>query len=481
MRILSSLLVMLILSAAAFGVTIYQIQYTTTAGPGNTYPSPYAGEVVSTEGIVSGVGFAGGKYVITEGAGPWKGIFVNDPANSPQLGDRVAITGTVNEVSGFTEIGSVTSYEVLDSGNAIPAATVITPADLQGYPTYAGEAYEGVLVKVLDVKVTLVYSNDIFFVAAVSGSTVTCQINDGFFPAAHNWSGVVVNQVWAEITGIVNYAAPNPPQYRINPRNDNDMIPLADINSISLKLAEVEAKKGETATVNVIVSRLEEDWNFTKYRFRVAFNKRILRFVDVDLGTTLSDTYPEISLSENEDAVTIIYQSDNILESPTNTGVLVKLLFETLSYGESVLELTQGSFNDSVNVSLLMNGRIRIPIQKKLAWLSIWNDNNNKKNIFNPWLNQKITIEYGSLVETGVPAAKAIIRIYDSQGRLVSTPINKIITAADGIEYLSWDGRDRNKNLLPIGLYYCHLEIIDRVSGKSETTVQPIVVAAKLK
>jgi len=482
MRFLISLIVMLMICAAAFSATIYQIQYTTTPGTGSTYPSPLDGQVVSTEGIVTGVGFTGGKYVISEGAGAWKGIFVNDPTHSPQLGDRITITGTVTEINGFTEIGSVTAFEIVDSGNPIPAATIVTPTNLQGYPNYTGEAYEGVLVKATNVKVTLIYSTDIFYVSAVSGSATTCQINDGFFPTAHTWGGIVVNQIWAEITGLVYYSSPNPPQYRINPRDEeNDMVPSADINTISLKLEEVEAKKGETKSVNVTVSRLDENWNLKSYKFKLGFNKRIVRFVDVDFESTLSDNYPAVTLSTNEDSVTVIYQSDNALASTTNNGVLIKLLFETLSYGETVLDLTQSSFNDSINTYTLVDGKIVIPIKKKLAWLSIYNDNYNKKNIFNPWLNQKIMIEYGCLVESGIPAAKAIIRIYDSQGRLVATPINKIINTANGIEYLLWNGRDRNKNLLPIGVYYCHLEIIDRVTGKSETTIQPIVVAAKLK
>lgn len=479
MRRLFILAALLMFSVLAFSTSIYDIQYTTVPGPGSNYPSLLAGQVVSTEGVVSGIGFTGGKYVITEGSGVWKGIFVNDPAHTPVLGDRVAITGTVNEVSGFTEIGSVTSYQVISSDNPIPDVVSITPQNLQ-YNT--GEAYEGVLIRLTNVRVSVPPIGNQFTVTA---NNFSCQISNGFYPQPHTWSGIVLNQLWAEITGIVNYASG---QFRTNPRSDNDMIPTADINTISLTAANVEAPKGETVAVNVTVSRLEEDWNLKAYRFKVGFNKRIVRFADVEIASTLSDTYPDLILSANEDSITVVYSSDNALASPTNSGVLIKLLFETLSYGETILDITQGSFsytqNDivqTVNASVLADGKIKVPIQKKVAWLSIWNNDNNKKNIFNPWLNQKITIEYGSLVETGVPAGKAIIRIYDSQGRLVATPINKIITAPDGIEYLSWDGRDRNKNLLPIGLYYCHLEIIDRVTGKSETAVQPIVVAAKLK
>lgn len=460
--------------------TIYNIQYTTVAGSGNTYPSLLVNQVVSTEGVVTGVGYTGGKYVISEGAGAWKGVFVNDPSHAPQIGDKVSITGTVNEVSGFTEIGTITSYSVISTGNALPTATNLTTNDLQGYPNYLGEAYEGVLVKLSNVKVTLV-SGNVFYVQPVSGSTTACQILNGFFPQPHNWNGVVVSQVWSELSGIVNYSSPTPPQYRLNPRSDADMVPLADINTVSVRIAEVEAKKGETKAVDVTISKTEASWNLNKYMIKFGFNKRIMSFVDVDITSTLSSVEPLITLSANEDSVTISYDSTTPVISPTNNGLLIKLLFKIHSYGESVIDLTHGKLNETINVSILTDGKVRIPIKKKVAWLSVWKDNLNKKNIFNPWLNEKITIEYGCLIQPGIAASKAIIRIYDVQGRLVATPINTTITATDGIEYLLWDGRDRNKNLLPIGVYYCHLEIIDRVTGESEAVVQPIVIASKLK
>lgn len=472
MRIIISLAFILIISISAFCTTIYDIQYTTVPGSGNNYPSLLVGQVVTVKGVVIGKGFTTGKYMISEGTGAWKSIVINDAANSPLLGDSLSITGTVNEVSGCTEIGVVTNYSVLNSGNTLPSPVSVTPGNLL-YNT--GEPYESVLIKLQNVRVSVAPIGSNF---TVTDNVSSCQISDGFYPQPHTWSGIVVNQVWSEINGIVNYASG---QYRTHPRNDADMVPLADINNISLSIGDIEAKKGEIKAVSVLVSKLESDWDINRYTFKVGFNKRILSFVDIDISSTLSNIRPEVDLSAKEDSVYITYDDTESIFSATNNEVLIKLLFRTLSYGESVLDLTTCTFNDTINAPILTDGRIRIPIKKKLAWLSVWNDNYNKKNIFNPWQNQKITIEYGALIQSGVANAKAIIRIYDVQGRLVATPINKIINASDGIEYLLWDGRDKNRNLLPIGVYYCHLEIIDRVTGDSETTVQPIVVAAELK
>jgi flagellar hook assembly protein FlgD len=75
---------------------------------------------------------------------------------------------------------------------------------------------------------------------------------------------------------------------------------------------------------------------------------------------------------------------------------------------------------------------------------------------------------------------KAIIRIYDVQGRLVATPVNKNIGNLIGINRELWDGRDYNRKLCPIGVYYCHYELIERSTGKKETTIQPIVIKSIL-
>ncbi len=471
MRITFLLILMITFTVTVFGVSIYDIQYTTVPGSGN-YPSLLTGQSVSTEGIVTGTGYTGGKYVIAEGSGQWKAIFVNDPANTPAVGDKVAITGTVAEVSGSTEINTITSYNVISTGNTLPAVTPITLGNLL-YNT--GEPYESVLIKISTVRVSVTPIGGQF---SVTDNTYSCSITDNFFPQPHNWSGIVVGQIWNEINGIISYSSG---QFKVNPRYDSDMIPLADINTISMKIDEMEAKKGDTKAVNVRVSKLEESWGIIKYSFKVGFNKRILSFVDADFSSTLTASMPDLVLAANEDTITVTYQGTNPIVSAENNGILVKLLFRTVSYGESALDLTRGIFNDTINVSLLTDGKITIPIKKRISWLSIWNDNYNKKNIFNPWLGQKITIEYGGLIQTGAVSCKAIIRIYDVQGRLVATPINENIATTNGIDYCVWNGRDRNGTLLPIGVYYCHLEIIDRVNGKSETTIQPIVIAAELK
>lgn len=90
--------------------------------------------------------------VIRQGV-PWSGLFIYNQTYHPTVGDLVRVTGTVNEYYGLTEISSVTSCQVLSQGNPLPAPSEINTGSLDNFSS--GEQWEGVLVKVLNVSVTV--------------------------------------------------------------------------------------------------------------------------------------------------------------------------------------------------------------------------------------------------------------------------------------------------------------------------------------
>jgi hypothetical protein len=96
--------------------------------------------------------------------------------------------------------------------------------------------------------------------------------------------------------------------------------------------------------------------------------------------------------------------------------------------------------------------------------------------VFNPWEGETISIGYFSEIGN-----KAIIRIYNAEGKLVFTPKNELLANQNGVNYYHWDGKDRNRQSLPMGLYICHLETIDRDTGKKKTANAPIVLGSPLK
>lgn len=95
---------------------------------------------------------------------------------------------------------------------------------------------------------------------------------------------------------------------------------------------------------------------------------------------------------------------------------------------------------------------------------------------FNPYDGETFPIEFGSR-----NGDKAILRIYNAEGKLVFEPKNIIITAPDGIMSYNWNGKDRENKIVPLGLYICFLEIIETDSGNKKTAKAPIVVGAPLK
>ena len=51
----------------------------------------------------------------------------------------------------------------------------------------------------------------------------------------------------------------------------------------------------------------------------------------------------------------------------------------------------------------------------------------------------------------------------------MQTLMNTIIEHSNGITHYDWNGRDKENNLLPLGLYICFLEVIDVNTGRKKT------------
>ena len=195
--------------------SIYDIQFTTDPSG----DSPLNGEEVTTAGIVTAVGED--FYFIQDGAGEWSGVEVFDQNNEPNLGDSVVITGTVEEYFGMTQIASISSFNVETTGNPVPNPTIINCSDV-------GESYEGVLIRVLDAICTNEDAN--FNMWEINDGTAAQLVDDKMF---------LFNAVQGEeytVTGVINYAFSN---FRISPRNINDLDEFANIQTINSQTIKV--------------------------------------------------------------------------------------------------------------------------------------------------------------------------------------------------------------------------------------------------
>ncbi len=213
--------------------SVYDVQYTPFAGNG-TYPSQLSDQTITLTNVMvtakdySGSNTAGNKWFVSDiGGGPWSGLLINDSSyyNNILVGDIVNVTGTVAEYNGQTELGEVTSVEVISHGNIQPRPIQITTS-MMSQPNQI-EPYESVLVKVLGVRVTTAPSvpNYEWYVTDNNG---LCQIDDGFTPLLA-WNGLnpypIINQTWVKIVGIIDYSNN---EYAINPRFTTDLMQTGD-------------------------------------------------------------------------------------------------------------------------------------------------------------------------------------------------------------------------------------------------------------
>jgi hypothetical protein len=125
------------LCAAALFDTICSIQR--PDAPGGA--SPRLGDVVSTEGVVTSV--AGGAAYIQDGRGPYRGIGISGPMVSSaglQLGDRVAVVGTVVTFGDEDQIDAMTL--TILGPSSVPEPLRLSTSEV------SDERFEGVLVQV---------------------------------------------------------------------------------------------------------------------------------------------------------------------------------------------------------------------------------------------------------------------------------------------------------------------------------------------
>jgi len=185
-------------------LTIADIQKTPDGKEGD---SPLAGQVVTVEGVVTGV--SSYSYFIQDTAAAWSGINVYDPTNTSvlKLGNRISVTGTVAEYNSKTEIKDVSSMTVLEESAPLPKPLSIKTGEL------AQEKYEGVLVKVSNATCT---NPDLGYGEwEVDDGSGPARIDDLMLKDFTPVQGQTYN-----ITGVCDYSYDN---YKIEPRTMDDI------------------------------------------------------------------------------------------------------------------------------------------------------------------------------------------------------------------------------------------------------------------
>lgn len=458
---------LVVLFQTAFGQTITEIQQTTEPGDG-TYPSTYVGQEVTISPVTIGVkGYNGSDnnmFALDLNPGIWNGIYLNNATNTVNVKTMVSITGTVAENNGMTELTNAT-ITVINNGPFDLTANTVTIESLED-PAVA-EQYESSLVKFNNLAYQGATEGDYWFATDATGKEV--RVGKGFYDYLPT-----NGDDFGSISGILVYDGT---YFVLHPRNGEDLVASTPA---TLAVSSEKEKIGNKLYVHVNSSNIKDYWGINGFNFTFNYNDEFLTYKTYELGIgDLPYNPQEVTESMEDDVYTINYFSSQAFGSYENP-TLITLIFDIKEYGVATVNFTSFMFSDNAevvwNISDLSNLSVSYnnSYNNKDAYLSIMNSNNTK-NIFNPYHNERLKIKYG--FKPGY-STKTIVRIYDLKGRLVYTPVNKVHS---GLGEYTWDGRDKNRELVDIGTYICQVEVVVRESGDKYVTDQPIVVAGQLK
>ena len=214
-------------AAGVFAATFMSAQtvtHTISEVQGELFASPLIEQVVTVTGIVTATTNEY-SYFIQDGTGAWNGVYIYDNTNLPAIGDLIIIEGEVSEYYDLTEISNITYYEIVSSGNDLPAAVDLGT----GFIGESGEPYEGCLVRIVNAVCTTPDAE--FGQGYFNDSSGDCMVDDMLYAPDPAW----VQDEYYTITGVLTYSYE---EYKIEPSDATDVsigmaigtIELADIN-----------------------------------------------------------------------------------------------------------------------------------------------------------------------------------------------------------------------------------------------------------
>ncbi|MDP8221096.1 MAG: lamin tail domain-containing protein [Candidatus Stygibacter frigidus] len=460
-------------------VTIPEIQTPVDS----TDVSPYADQVVTTQGIVTAL--ASSKYWIsTPEGGAFSGMYIYDPDHTPVLGDDVMITGTVSEYYNLTEMFDITGFEVLSSGNEIPAATPITTLQFS-----TEEAWESVLVMVENVIVTQEVND--YGEWYINDGTGECQVEDtiyhvepllddefvsitgvgGFgygvyeflprfeedFVTGPEWIYGDVTGDWSvdafDAANMLQYAvqldpigAPLPWTWQIiaGDVDGNELVEAYDaalvlqysvdlIDVFPVELIRISSPKADLA---VTVENNELVFTAKGELYSIVIN---IDSASLDLGAPKMAS--DVMNAVNQEHFAAAIASPEVLN-----GEIIRLPYSIIDNQESV------TVYYSVNG---VNGEYQIDVQDLESDIPLANALiGNYPNPFNP-----VTKIQLSIADNDTPVS---VNIYNVKGQLVKSLFQGSLDS--GYQSLVWNGTDNNNQEAGSGVYFYRVQISGYIS-----------------
>ncbi|MCF7913453.1 MAG: hypothetical protein K9M99_13075 [Candidatus Cloacimonetes bacterium] len=396
--------------------------------------SVYNGESVTVQGVITiGAGVTNDNLLnafIQDNSGKGIMLFAYDitPAYQNDLirGNSLQVSGIVDEYNGVTELKDF-SYSVISTGNPEPSPTILDMGE-------NNNLYEGTLVQVTGT----IY--EIYF--AGGGTNINIEDENGNQLTIRVWdsTGIILDDYYVgfilEAVGAGSIYASN---FQILAGYDDHLREGEFVNYPYGEISEVIPGQ----PVNITFS----------YPLQMAN-------VILNWKTSSSFEFNMLEMLPNE-------INENIFEATVpaqGQGTIVEFYItatdtantEQYVFPEGYPQVSAYFYTYSATThSAVLN----IPAKT-----------------FNPYDGETFPIEFAS--KNG---DKAILRVYNAEGKLMRTLVNTIISNSTGIIHYDWNGKDVENKLLPLGLYICFLEVIDTANGNKKTAKAPIVIGAPLK
>jgi predicted extracellular nuclease len=458
--------------------SIYDIQF--TEDPSGD--SPYNGQMVEVNGIVTGFGYNNNNYffISSPAGGAWNGLYIYQFDYEVAVGDNVTIIGEISEYYNFTELGFIESLIVNSSGNTLPNPEELTTAELA-----AMEAYESVLVKVNDVTVTS--EVDEFGQSYINDGTGDCQLDDGFISNPE----VILGAEFTSITGIVDYSFD---EFGLHPRYLEDfvigvpwlygditadnMVDAFDAANIlqyavainpsgaplpwtwELIAGDVDGNESVEAYDAALILQYSvgviEIFPVEDVRFNVPHAELIVVQNGSELVFSAKGEFYSALISIDSKLVTPAFSQDILYAVNAEQGKIAFASSEILK-GE-LLRLPLDTAVQTLNISATING---FATQQQI---DLYNPNQEipvntvmgiYPNPFNPETSLKLAVN-----EENTPVQ---VHIYNVKGQLINTLFNGSLSA--GIHNLKWNGTDENGNTASSGVYFYKAQIGSQYSS----------------
>ena len=395
--------------------------------------SVYNGENVNIEGVITiGAGISNNNQLnafIQDSSGKGIMLFDYDISSVYQVdlvrGNFLEVSGEVDEYNGVTELKDF-SYTIISSNNPDPTATIL---DLN----VNNDVYEGTLVQATGTIYEMYYAG--------GGTNLNIEDEEGNQMAVRVWDSTGIN-LDNYFVGFVLEARGAGGMYASNFQmlvGYDDHLGVGEFENYPYgDIGEIVADQ----PVNITFSRPIEYANVIlnwKTNSNSEFN--LLEMTPTEINENIYETDVP---AQGEGTVVEFY----IVATDTSGN--------EFTYPEEYPQVPAYFYTYK---AITHSATLNIPARA-----------------FNPYSGETFPIEFAS--KNG---DKAILRVYNAEGKLMRTLVNTIISNSTGIKHYDWNGKDRENNLLPLGLYICFLEVIDTSTGNKKTAKAPIVIGSQLK